>query len=112
MEVGGSSGRPPIHTIFKDIVGGYNNKFTPEIIIYYNKIKFGIDIVGQMTRKYTVNAAFFEWLLQVFFDILDLAAINAWLLYKECTGSKLSRKDLLFQLIEELVSKEKEDQKH
>lgn len=89
-----------------------NNKRTPETIAYYNETKFGVDVVDQMARKYTVKAASFRWPLQVFFNILDLAAINAWILYKECTGSKFSRKDFLFQLAEELAGKEKEYQQN
>ena len=88
-----------------------NNKHTPQTITYYNDTKFGVDVVDQMARKYTTKAASFRWTLQVFFNILDLAAINAWILYKECTGSKLSRKDFLFQLAKELADKEKKEHK-
>ena len=66
-----------------------------------------------MAWKYTEKTASFRWPLQVFFNIFYLAAINAWMiLYKESTGSKLSRKDFLFQLAEELASKEKEDRQN
>lgn len=46
-----------------------------------------------------------RWPLQVFFNILDLAAINAWILYTETTGENISRKEFLFQLAEELSTK-------
>ena len=36
-----------------------------------------MDIVDQMARKYNAKAGSFRWLLQVFLNILDLAAINA-----------------------------------
>lgn len=84
-----------------------NKKHTPETIAYYNKTKFGVDVVDQMARKYISKSASFRWPLQVFFNILDLAAINAWILYTECTGSKLSRKEFLFQLAKELTEGEK-----
>ena len=51
----------------------------------------------------------FRWTLQVFFNILDLAAINAWILHKECTGSKISRKEFIFYLAEELSGENKEN---
>jgi hypothetical protein len=35
---------------------------------------------------------------------LDLAGINSWILYKETTGEKISRKKFLFGLAEELAS--------
>ncbi|CAD1469962.1 unnamed protein product, partial [Heterotrigona itama] len=65
-----------------------NNRCTPEMIAYYNETKFGVDIVDQMAQKYTVKAASFRCPLQVFFNILDLAAINAWILYKEFAVEK------------------------
>ncbi|XP_024224668.1 uncharacterized protein LOC112213134 [Bombus impatiens] len=74
-----------------------NYKGDPETIAFYNKTKFGVDVVDQMAPKYSVKAGSFRWSLQVsFFNILDLAAINAWILRKECTGSKISRKEFIF----------------
>ena len=51
-----------------------NYQRVPETIAFYNKTKYGVD---QMARKYSVKARNFRWPLQVFFNILDLAAINA-----------------------------------
>ena len=62
-----------------------------------------------MARKYSVKARSFRWPLQVFFSILDLAAINAWILYKECTRSKISRKEFIFCLAEELTEENKDN---
>ena len=42
--------------------------------------------------------------MHVFHNILDLAAINTWILYKEMTGEKISRKDFLFELVNELAN--------
>jgi len=42
--------------------------------------------------------------MHVFYNILDLAGINAWVLYKETTGENISRKDFLFQLGEKLAA--------
>jgi hypothetical protein len=43
--------------------------------------------------------------------MLDLAAINAWIMYRGVTGKEISRHDLLHQLAEELreVYKEKRE---
>jgi hypothetical protein len=77
----------------------------PESIQFYNSTKFGVDMVDQMARKYTVKASSRRWPLQIFFNILDLAAINAWILYKETTGIQIQRKEFLFQLAEQLYTK-------
>ena len=73
-----------------------NQKRVPETIAFCNKTKFGVDVIDQMARKYNVKAGSFRCPLQVFFNILDLAAINAWILCKMCTGSKISRKEFIF----------------
>ena len=48
-------------------------------------------MVDQLARKYILNAASRRWPVQFFYNILDLAAINAHILYKLVTGSKISR---------------------
>ena len=68
---------------------------TAESIEFYNKTKFGVDVMDQMARKYSTKSSSRRWPLQVFFNILDLAGINAWILYKETTGEKISRKNFL-----------------
>ena len=73
-----------------------NYKRVPEIIAFCNKTKFGVDVVDQILRKYSMKAGSFRWPLQVFFNILDLAAINAWIFCIECTGLKISRKEYIF----------------
>ena len=83
-----------------------NYKRVLETIAFYNKTKYGVD---QMARKYSTKARSFRWPLQVFFNIFDLAAINAWILYKECTRSKISRKEFIFCLVEELTGENKDN---
>ena len=56
-----------------------------------------------MPRHYSVKCGSHRWSFQVFCNILDLAAINAWVIYKETAGDRITRKAFLFQLAEELV---------
>uniref|UniRef100_A0A1A9US35 DDE_Tnp_1_7 domain-containing protein n=1 Tax=Glossina austeni TaxID=7395 RepID=A0A1A9US35_GLOAU len=58
----------------------------PETIRFYNSTKFIVDVTDQIARKYSVKSKCQRWPLQVFFNILDLAGINAWILHKETTG--------------------------
>jgi CO dehydrogenase/acetyl-CoA synthase gamma subunit (corrinoid Fe-S protein) len=62
-------------------VDSLSYKKLPETVSFYNKTKFGVDVTDQMARKYTVKSASRRWPLQVFFNILDLAGINSWILY-------------------------------
>ena len=57
-----------------------------------------------MAKKYSVKSGSRRWPLQVFFNILDLAGIIAWVLYKKTTGEQISRKDFMFQLVDELAA--------
>ena len=77
-----------------------NKNLLPGSIKFYNNTKSGVDIADQMTRKYTVKASSRGWPLQIFFNVLDLADINTWILYKETTWIQIQRKEFLFQLAE------------
>ena len=73
-----------------------------EIVTFDNKTKCGIDVADQMTRQYTVKAGTGRWPVVVFYNILDLAYINAYVLYKKKTGDAISRKNFMFQLATKL----------
>lgn len=66
------------------------------------KRKFGVDIIDQMARKYIVRAGSRRWSVHVFYNILDLAAINSWILYRKVTGINISRHDFILQLVNDL----------
>ena len=55
-----------------------------------------------MACLYTNKVASRRWALQVFFIILDFAAINAKIVYNEIKGTKISRRKFILQLIQEL----------
>ncbi|GFT01960.1 DDE_Tnp_1_7 domain-containing protein [Trichonephila clavipes] len=86
-------------------IGNNPPKRLLETISFYNSTKFGANITDQMARKYSVKAGsqggghFI-----VFYNILDLAGNNSWILYKEVADKKLTMREYLQQLIEELHS--------
>ena len=53
-----------------------------ETIEFYNKNKCGVDVANQMTCQYSVKACTHQWPVAVFYNILDLAYINTFILYK------------------------------
>ena len=81
-----------------------DEEFFPIKAEFYNKTKFGVHIADRMTKKYSVKLKSKRWSLQVFFNILDLAGINAWILYKETTGEQIPRKNFMLQLADELAA--------
>lgn len=77
-------------------------KKKPETIHFYNQTKYGVDVADQMMKKYTVKAASRRWPVQVFYNILDMTGLNAWNIYKNVTGKKISRLNFLMELVEAL----------
>ena len=67
-----------LSTMHSTVDIGDDRKSEPKTVTFYNSTKFGVDVVNQMARKYTVNAASCRWLVQFFYNILDLAAINTY----------------------------------
>ena len=80
-----------LSTLHPDVAVSLENslKKKPETVLFYNKTKAGADVVDQMTRKYSVKAASRRWLVHVFYNVIDLAIINSWVLYKETCKSKI-----------------------
>ena len=84
---------------------GDDRKSKPETVTFYNSNKLIVDAVDQVAKNYTVNAVLTGGLGGFFYKILDLAAVNAHILYTLVTGSKISRKRYLLRLSEELRAK-------
>ena len=64
-------------------VDASNEKKKPEMILFYNANKVGVDCFDQMTRLYTTRSASRRWPVAVWSNILDIAAINSYVLYKK-----------------------------
>lgn len=92
-----------LSTMHPTILIGTDAKRKPESVTDYNSTKWGVDILDQMARYHTVKVATRRWPVAVFYNMLDLAAINAYVLYKQCMNNpRLTRRkfltDLAFQL--------------
>lgn len=78
-------------------------KRKPDTVIDYNRTKFGVDILDSMARLYSVKPGCRRWPFHVFCNILDIAAINAWVIFKRSNQSNITRRQFLFDLIDELT---------
>ena len=90
-----------LSTVHKSVSFSDGRKKLLDSIQYYNSTKYGVDILDK-ARLYTTKVASRRWPLQVFYNLLDLAAINAEIVYQEVTGNKKNRRELILKLIEEL----------
>ena len=95
-----------LSTVHKTGYVSDGRKKLPEPIEYYNATKSGVDNIDQMARLYSTKVACRRWPLQVFYNVLDLAAVNAVIVYREVTGLAISRRDFLLQLLKELTQQD------
>ena len=73
----------------------------PFISLFYNKNKVGVD---QMPRLYSTHRASRRWPMGVWSNMLDIAVINARVLFMHIFNRKMSRRSFLLELIEQLRS--------
>lgn len=78
-------------------------KQKPNSVLFYNATKCGVDTLDQMCKGYSVKSGVRRWPLACFFNVMDLAGINAYILYKKVTGIKITRRAFMKILIEDLT---------
>ena len=61
-----------------------------------------MDALDQMARLYSVKGGTRRWPVAVFYNLLDMAAINVYVLYKQCLDKTVSRRDFMMDLVCEL----------
>ena len=86
-------------------VDASNEKKKPEMILFYNANKVGVDRFDQMARLYTTRSASRRWPVAVWGNILDIAAINSYVLHKKITSNCITRRQFILMLIENLLDK-------
>lgn len=84
-------------------VNNANAKLKPQIVLFYNASKVGVDCVDQMIRLYSTRSATRRWTFAVWCNILDKACINSWIVYKQVSGETISRRNFIFTLTEEIL---------
>ncbi|CAK1591007.1 unnamed protein product [Parnassius mnemosyne] len=75
----------------------------PTIIVDYNHTKGGVDEIDKKCAIYSCSRKTRRWPQAIFYRVLDIAGINAYVLYGQCEGTKLRRGDFLMHLSRELV---------
>lgn len=69
------------HSNSNDIDSTTGDAKKPEIISFYNTTKGDVDTVDKMCGTYTVGRRCKQWLLVIFFRILDIAGINSQVIF-------------------------------
>ena len=72
----------------------------PEVILYYNSTKSGVDILDRMVRTYTSKRMTRRWPVVLFYNMLDVSgmAMRMWYgsNYKVKTAAALAKKEESF----------------
>ncbi|CAI5668986.1 unnamed protein product [Oreochromis niloticus] len=79
-------------------------KRKPNTVTLYNTTKCGVDVMDQMVREYTVRRGTRRWPVAVFYNMIDMAALNAHVLYQACNRTQERRVDFLVEFARELAN--------
>ena len=74
----------------------------PNMILLYNKLKCGVDLVDSMLAQHTCSRKTRRWPQCLFYNHLDFAIHNALILYRKVVDPFISRDDFCKQLALEL----------
>ena len=92
-----------LSSMHKDIsIDKNHKKKLPETVEYYNKTKPGVYVLDQMSRYHTCKSATRRWPVACFFNIIDCACINTFIVYKEVTKSSISKRQFILEVVKEL----------
>ena len=80
-----------LSTMHNDKGNETSNENKPEIIQYYNSTKGGVDTLDQMARGYSTKRMTRRWLMVVFFNIIDISAINTHIIWLKLHASVVKK---------------------
>jgi len=70
-----------LSTQHRDDTVADDEKAKPEIITYYNATKSGVDVLDKLVRTYTCKRPSKRWTVCFFWNMIDIAAYNAFVLW-------------------------------
>ena len=90
----------------------------PEVMLFYNETKGGVDTIDQMIGTYTCRMATRRWPVAVFLLMLDVAALNSWVITSAAGlfgdtkhgARKLFLRELGLTLVKPLIQQRQPDQ--
>ena len=85
-----------------------NEKQKPEVVLFYNETKGGVDSMDKMALSYTTKRSTKRWPLVLFCNLLDLSTIAARVVYQEKHPNeklcqKIARGDFIREVAKSLM---------
>ena len=84
----------------------YEAQKKPKAILKYSTSKGEVDTADEMLRAYSTKATSRRWLLAVFFNLLDIAALDAYVICKDLQITTKRKVNFIIKLAEKLCSAE------
>ena len=75
----------------------------PKQYFFYNETKVRVDVLEQMSRCYSVKAGSRHRPIHVFYNVIDMALINSWIIYKHVCNSSINCRMFIQRASEELT---------
>ena len=63
----------------------------------------GVDVLDQMSICYSVKAGSRRWPIHVFHNVIDMALVNNWIIYKHVCNSSISRRMFIQRVSEDMT---------
>ena len=60
----------------------------PMAVKKYNQYMGGVDLADNLRKTYSCSRKGIKWYMRIFYYLIDTAAVNAFILYKEAKGRK------------------------
>ncbi|XP_047543237.1 piggyBac transposable element-derived protein 3-like [Vanessa atalanta] len=74
------------------------NQKKPEMITFYNSTKAGVDVVDELCGSYNVSRNSKRWPMIIYYGMLNIAAINATIIFRENQSKDTKRTDFIRNL--------------
>ena len=81
-----------LSSTYADNLVATNETKKPVMILNYNKRKGGMDMLDENLEEFSCRRKSVRWLLHFFYNIIDAAANNAYILLGTAVECKLSKK--------------------
>lgn len=75
----------------------------PELIMFYNMTKGGVDVVDELKTLYSVSRISNRWPLTIFFSLLNIGGINSQIIFRTNTDNVISRREFIKELALTLI---------
>nr|XP_022290940.1 piggyBac transposable element-derived protein 4-like [Crassostrea virginica] len=80
-------------------------KIRPSMVHVYDKKMGAVDRNNQMVENYKLNIKTLKWWKKLFFHLINVAIVNSYIIYKECTtrSTPMVQRHFRRRLVEELL---------